>query len=69
MEVCLAIILVYVGLFLLLYLFYNYLGSLLGSIYSLSKYLGLFISKAFIGRCRPYRSVLIKEYLWLISIK
>jgi len=47
MEVYLIIILVYVNLFLLLYLFYNYLGSLPGSIYSLSECPGLFIDKAF----------------------
>jgi len=69
MEVYLITILVYIGLFLLLCLFYNYLGSLLGFIHSLGKYLGLFIVKAFVGRYRSYRSILIKEYSWLISIE
>jgi len=69
MEVYLIIVLVYIGLFLLLYLFYNCLGSLLGSIYSLSKYLGLFIAKAFAGYYRSYRSILIKGCSWLVSIE
>ena len=60
MEVYLATILVYVSLFLLLYFFYNCLGSLLGSIYSLSECLGLFVAKAFAGRYRSYRSIPIK---------
>ena len=63
------IILVYVSLFFLLYLFYNCLGSLLGSVYSLSEYLSLFIAKAFAGRYRSYRSIPIKGYLWFISIE
>ena len=63
MEVYLTIILVHIGLFLLLCLFYNCLGGLVGSIYSLSKYIGLFIAKVFIGYYRSYRSIPIKEYL------
>ena len=55
--------LAYIRLLLLLYLFYNCLGSLLGSVYSLSKYLGLFIAKAFAGRNGFYRPVLIKGRL------
>jgi len=54
--------LIYIGL-LLLYPFYNCLGSLLGFVYSLSKYLGLFIAKAFAGRYRFYKFILIKGYL------
>ena len=42
-------VLIYVGLFLLLCPFYSRLGGLLDFIYSLSKYLGLFIAKAFGG--------------------
>ena len=61
--------LIYISLFLLLYLFYNCLGSLLGFVHSLSEYLGLFIAKAFAGRYRFYRSIPIKEYSWLISIE
>jgi len=69
MEVYLTAILVYVGLFLLLYPFYNCLGSLLGPMHSLGEYLGLFIAKAFAGRYMSYRFILIKEYLWPVSIE
>jgi len=62
-------ILVRVRLFLLLYPVYNCLGSLLGPMHSLSKYLGLFIAKAFMGRYISYRSILIKGYLWPVSIE
>ena len=69
MEVYLVAILVYIRLFLLLYPFYNCLGSLLGPIYSLSEYLGLFIAKAFAGRYMSYRSIPIKGYSWPVSIE
>jgi len=61
--------LIHVGLFLLLCLFYNYLSHFLSFMHSLSKYLGLFIAKAFVGHYRSYRSIPIKRYSWLISIK
>ena len=38
-------------------------------IYSLSKYLGLFIAKVFAGCYRSYRSIPIKGCLWLVSIE
>ena len=69
MEVYLTAVLVYISLFLFLCPFYNYLGSLLGPIYSLSEYLGLLIAKAFAGHYRSYKFILIKEYSWPISIE
>ena len=61
--------LVYIRLLLLLYFFYNCLSSLLGSMYSLSKYLGLFMTKALAG-CNGFnRPIPIKGCLWCIPIK
>jgi hypothetical protein len=61
--------LIYVGLFLLLCLFYNYLSSLLGPVYSLSKCLGLFIAKAFASRSGFSRPIPIKGRSWCVPVK
>ena len=60
---------VYIRLFFLLYLFYNCLSSFLSSIYSFSKYLGLFIAKVFVGYNRFSKPIPIKGYLWCIPIE
>ena len=52
-----------------LYFFYNCLSSLLGSIYSLSKCLGLFITKVFTGCNRFGRPIPIKGRSRCIPIK
>ena len=46
-----------------LYLFYNCLSSLLNSIYSLSKYLGLFITKVLVNYNGFSRPIPIKGHL------
>ena len=60
---------VYIGLLLLLRLFHNYLGSLLGSVYPLGKYPGFFVAKAFAGRSGFSRPIPIKGRPWCIPVE
>ena len=61
--------LVYIRLLFFLYFFYNCLSSLLGSVYSLNKYLGLFITKALAGYNGFNKPISIKGRLWCIPVK
>ena len=55
--------------FFFIFFFYDCLSSFLGSIYSLSKCLGLFITKI-LTDCNGFsRPIPIKRYLWCIPVK
>ena len=60
---------VYIRLLFFLYLFYNCLSSFLDSVHSLSKCLGLFITKALAGYNGFGRPIPIKGRSWCIPVK